>query len=57
MSKSVGSGTDKVLRQWGASKERQEVSSEIAKFFKDSLRRQKAATRKSKTKSTRGKRK
>jgi hypothetical protein len=54
MSKSVGSGTDKVLRQW---KERQEVSSEIAKFFKDSLRRQKAATRKSKTKSTRGKRK
>ena len=56
MSKSVGSGTEKVLRQWGASKERQEVSSEIAKFFKDSLRRQKA-TRKSKTKSTRGKRK
>ena len=55
MSKSVGSGTEKVLRQWGASKERQEVSREIAKFFKDSLRRQKAATRKSKTKSTRGK--
>ena len=59
MSRSVGSGTDKVLRQWEQANERKEMSQEISKFFKESLGRKKSAGKKSKakTKSTRGKKK
>ena len=59
MSRSVGSGTDKVLRQWEQVNERKEMSQEISKFFKDSLGRKKSAWKKSKakTKSNKGKKK
>jgi len=59
MSRSVGSGTDKVLRQWEQVNERKEMSEDIKRFFKESLGRKKSAGKKSKakTKSTRGKKK
>jgi len=59
MSRSVGSGTDKVLRQWEQVNERREMSEDIKRFFKESLGRKKSAGKKSKakTKSTRGKKK
>ena len=52
MSKSVGRETEKVLRQWEGSKERERTSQEIHAFFKESLKRQKAAARKLKKKPT-----
>ena len=59
MSRSVGSGTDKVLRQWEQVNERKEMSEDIKRFFKESLGRKKSAGKKSKakTKSNKGKKK
>ena len=45
MSRSVGSGTDKVLRQWEQVKERREMTKEIEQFFSKSLAKKKVAVK------------
>ena len=46
MSRSVGSGTDRVLKTWERVNEEKEMSKEISKFFKKSLSRQKVTRKK-----------